>query len=67
MPDSISQDLPFFQGNTKIYRSRSGHLERCFMVPLMLYNQAVNMVNCKSEGNVLGVEKEPKGDAHFCK
>lgn len=24
-------------------------------------------VNCKSEGNVLGVEKEPKGDAHFCK
>lgn len=24
-------------------------------------------VNCKSEGNVLGIENEEKGDAHFCK
>lgn len=37
------------------------------MVPLILYNKVVSTVNCKSEGNVLGVEKEPKGDAHFCK
>lgn len=31
------------------------------------YNEVIETVNCKSEGNVLGVEKEPKGDAHFCK
>ena len=31
------------------------------------YTETNIKVNCKSEGNVLGVEKEPKGDAHFCK
>ena len=40
-------------------------------VPVMArpgcYNENNEKVNCKSEGNVLGVEKEPKGDAHFCK
>ena len=33
----------------------------------MLYTNGILIVNCKSEGNVLGVEKEPKGDAYFCK
>lgn len=34
---------------------------------VVCYNIYKKQVNCKSEGNVLGVEKEPKGDAHFCK
>ena len=31
------------------------------------YNKSRKRVNCKSEGNLLGIENEEKGDAHFCK
>lgn len=37
------------------------------MVLNKCYNVFNTKVNCKSEGNVLGGENEPKGDAHFCK
>ncbi|EFB74505.1 hypothetical protein SUBVAR_07160 [Subdoligranulum variabile DSM 15176] len=35
--------------------------------PVRLYSKIMRKVNCKSEGNVLGIENEEKGDAHFCK
>lgn len=37
------------------------------MGPTGAYNEFIGTVNCKSEGNVLGIENEEKGDAHFCK
>ena len=38
-----------------------------FMSPRLWYDDKKILVNCKSEGNVLGIENEEKGDAHFCK
>ena len=35
--------------------------------PRGCYTVFCKEVNCKSEGNVLGIENEEKGDAHFCK